>query len=456
MGNLVWTIALAWASCITATLTAGNTTAGPGEQGVLVPVALDAETGERVCALMLDVTFDGSALALPEVTVGAAAEAAGKTLVFNSTDPNTVGVIIAGINQNVVADGIVANALFDIGANASPGTYAVSLPFVQLSDPLGSLIDAEAIAGSIQVTGAEGEGEGEGECHSADTDESWTISVPEISRVVGFYNAGEYHVESSTPDGYAPGVGSRTGPPHDSDYNPPDWQIGLTELSRLVAFYNAGGYAVNPLTADGFEPLGAAEQGQDVAIIRNVGTDGTYPAAGGTLDVSVTFNSGGHAELLALCLTENVPEGWTYAATVGDVPGELLIEPAFGDSNVLPFLWLYPPQETLATLTYRVNVPAGESGSKEIAGNGTYNSQSIADSTFGPVTSIIQSDSEYEPTPGCASLRGMYGGPAPRDSAGDMLAVGFLLTTLLAATMMARRRPRPLLADGQHHRGRCG
>ena len=36
-----------------------------------------------------------------------------------------------------------------------------------------------------------------------------------------------------------------------------DWVIEAVELSRLIGFYNAGGYAVNPATEDGFAPVTA-------------------------------------------------------------------------------------------------------------------------------------------------------------------------------------------------------
>ena len=90
--------------------------------------------------------------------------------------------------------------------------------------------------------------------HSADTDGDWAISVREIGRVVGLYNAGAYRCDSTTQDGYAPFPGPHQCEPHDSDYDPEDWTISLSELSRLVTFYNAGGYTADPDTPDGFAP----------------------------------------------------------------------------------------------------------------------------------------------------------------------------------------------------------
>ena len=95
--------------------------------------------------------------------------------------------------------------------------------------------------------------------HSADTDGDWAISVREIGRVVGLYNAGAYRCDRTTHDGYAPFPGPHDCEPHDSDYDPEDWSISLSELSRLVTFYNAGGYTADPETADGFAPCAAGK-----------------------------------------------------------------------------------------------------------------------------------------------------------------------------------------------------
>lgn len=90
--------------------------------------------------------------------------------------------------------------------------------------------------------------------HSADTNRDGVIAATEIGRVVAFYNAGGYHRNAHTSDGYAPGEGPREAPYHHSDYNPEDWQISAVELGRLVTFYNAGGYCRDPGTQDGFAP----------------------------------------------------------------------------------------------------------------------------------------------------------------------------------------------------------
>jgi hypothetical protein len=91
--------------------------------------------------------------------------------------------------------------------------------------------------------------------HSADTSADGRISLGEVLRVVQFYNSGGFRCATGTEDGYAPGPGSQSCRPHDSDYAPRDWQISLSEVLRLVQFFNLGGYVALAGTEDGFAPV---------------------------------------------------------------------------------------------------------------------------------------------------------------------------------------------------------
>ncbi|HOL21058.1 MAG TPA: hypothetical protein PK813_12560, partial [Candidatus Hydrogenedens sp.] len=98
------------------------------------------------------------------------------------------------------------------------------------------------------------EGEGEKPPHSADPNGDLEISLPELLRVIQFFNAGAYHCEEGTEDGYAPYAGDNNCNPHSSDYNPQDWSIALNELLRLIQFFNMGGYHPCPDGEDGYCP----------------------------------------------------------------------------------------------------------------------------------------------------------------------------------------------------------
>jgi len=233
--------------------------------------------------------------------------------------------------------------------------------------------------------------------HDADTDQPyWVIKVPEISRLVTFYNAGAYHCDPTTPDGYAPFEGPQDCGAHDGDYDPEDWGINIREISRLVTFYNAGCYEVNASTADGFAPClkgggGVGEKSAAIAVTRTVEGGGVYPTDGGCVDVVVNVSGGGKGAKLSLSLTETIPAGWVFESVQDDVPGELLVGPAPGQPGPLDFAWLSPPSFPFA-LRYRLTVPAGQTGEKAIAGTGTYNDGSVADERFGPVVTVVQPD----------------------------------------------------------------
>ncbi len=78
--------------------------------------------------------------------------------------------------------------------------------------------------------------------HSADQDQDFHISLSELLRCIQFFNLNEYHCETTSEDGYAPGEGDQKCTRHAGDYTDPAWKINLTELLRLIQLYNSHGY----------------------------------------------------------------------------------------------------------------------------------------------------------------------------------------------------------------------
>ena len=91
--------------------------------------------------------------------------------------------------------------------------------------------------------------------HSADTNGDWHIELNELMRIIEFFNAGGFHCDSSTEDGYAPGPGTVPCIPSSSDYSPQDWKISLGELLRAIQFYHATYYVPCYNAEDGFCPV---------------------------------------------------------------------------------------------------------------------------------------------------------------------------------------------------------
>jgi len=139
--------------CRAATLTVGSESAMPGETEVSVPLSLVSGPGEEVSGIQCDILFDADVLSLPKVAAGPAAIAAVKQLSFDNIDDGRVRVIIAGLNQNAVSDGVIAYALFDIADNAPGSEQRVVLDAVLLSSCYGVEVPSEAVSGSITIAG---------------------------------------------------------------------------------------------------------------------------------------------------------------------------------------------------------------------------------------------------------------------------------------------------------------
>lgn len=95
------------------------------------------------------------------------------------------------------------------------------------------------------------------EPHDADLDGDWRISVGELLRVVQMYDAGSYHCDGSSEDGFAPGSGDDSCAPHHGDLGAQDFVFDVQELLRLVQLFHAPGYGRDLLTDDTFVPVQA-------------------------------------------------------------------------------------------------------------------------------------------------------------------------------------------------------
>ncbi len=146
------------------------------------------------------------------------------------TCPNLIGVNIDNALYILQLLGLSVGTITTECSDSIPANAIKSQnPSVNASVPRGTLINLVISTGQC--------------IHSADQNKDRKININELLRVVQFFNSDGYHCEEGTEDGYAPGLlGSKSGSPHDSDYNPQDWQISLMELLRLIQFYNSGAY----------------------------------------------------------------------------------------------------------------------------------------------------------------------------------------------------------------------
>jgi hypothetical protein len=136
-----------------ALLTAGQATGNPGTMGVVVPITLETAVGEGVAALNFDLQYDQTKLSVADVTLGAAAQAADKIVASSLPATGTVRVIVYGVNQNVIGDGVVANVVFDVSASATAGSVPLDFTDAVAASPEATAVELQTAAGSIEITG---------------------------------------------------------------------------------------------------------------------------------------------------------------------------------------------------------------------------------------------------------------------------------------------------------------
>ena len=88
--------------------------------------------------------------------------------------------------------------------------------------------------------------------HSADQDQSDSLSLQEILRVIQLFNMGAVNCDGSSEDGYTPEAANQFCVPHRGDYDPVDHHFNLSEVLRMVQLYNFGAFYPCIEGEDGF------------------------------------------------------------------------------------------------------------------------------------------------------------------------------------------------------------
>lgn len=217
------------------------------ETGMMIrlPILLSVDSGEQVSALQFDVNYPLNNFQISNVFIGSSASSAGKTLQYNMLSSNALRIIIAGLNQNVIGNGCVAELECRVCLSSWSGFADVTLTGIVMSSPTGSRVPAQASNGGIDIIRSAH--------HTADVNKDWRISLGELLRVIQLYNYGSFGCGCMTEDGYDLSSSGRACYPHSSDYTPqPDWKVSFYELLRLIQLYNFGSYRVQAGTEDGY------------------------------------------------------------------------------------------------------------------------------------------------------------------------------------------------------------
>ena len=129
----------------------------PGADGAttILPIVLNPAPGEEVAGLQCDILLNGTGLSHVKTEIGPAGQDAAKTLSANLVGPSKVRILLIGLNQNAMAEGVVANVLLE-SVNGAGSPKNASLDSVILSDPFGTRIPADsagATSGSSATSG---------------------------------------------------------------------------------------------------------------------------------------------------------------------------------------------------------------------------------------------------------------------------------------------------------------
>ncbi len=227
-----------------ATLSIENGYADSGTQ-ILLNTLLTVSNNEYISAIQFDILYNPIACEITAVTAGNSSISAQKQVQYNTIASGQVRIIIAGLNQNTIPSGSIAQITFKICASAPAGIYDLLLTRAIASSPTGASVPLSATNGNLSIQRSI--------YHSADQNRDWKISLTEVLRVVQLYNSGNFYCSCNTEDGYSITNSNKDCFPHNSDYyGGPNWKIQLYEILRLIQLYNYGSYRSAVGTEDGF------------------------------------------------------------------------------------------------------------------------------------------------------------------------------------------------------------
>ncbi len=144
-----------------ASLSIGDITAAAGATNVSVPISIAVQTGDDASGLDMTVAFSSSALQFSGVEIGAASDAANKTLASNSPSAGIIKLVIyspppADPNTTlpVLQNGVIANLIFNIPTTVAAGEELdISISDFTISDNAAVKVASQANTnGKVTVT----------------------------------------------------------------------------------------------------------------------------------------------------------------------------------------------------------------------------------------------------------------------------------------------------------------
>lgn len=119
---------------------------------VSLTMSLINEPGDTVAGGQVDVVFDSDVMTLMDITTGAAAAAAGKSVSYSELEPGVIRLMVTGMNLNTIGDGELAQLSFMLGGGMPGGDYTIDLDSLVLSDAYGMAVASTADPSVVSVT----------------------------------------------------------------------------------------------------------------------------------------------------------------------------------------------------------------------------------------------------------------------------------------------------------------
>jgi uncharacterized protein (TIGR03437 family) len=121
-------------------------------QGIANLKVLLSSAGYAISAVQFDLQLPEAAFAT-SITPDTMVVAAQKSLHFLEAPPRLMRILISGLNQSPLADGVIATLAVQMRAGAPAGRHAISMGNVILSNRSGNAVFADGVEGAVVVGG---------------------------------------------------------------------------------------------------------------------------------------------------------------------------------------------------------------------------------------------------------------------------------------------------------------
>lgn len=117
---------------------------------VSIPVTLSPGTENGIAALQFEIAFNPAQLQFTAVEPGQSAIDAAKSTHASALRPGTARFIVAGLNRNVMGNGVIAWIRFATLPGSTP-PFTTTVSGVVLSDPYGNAVDAHVNPDTLTI-----------------------------------------------------------------------------------------------------------------------------------------------------------------------------------------------------------------------------------------------------------------------------------------------------------------